>query len=846
MKKIFIFKLALLFSIQLTAQVVITESFGWLEAGYVKWAPDSNAESYNVYYSGEGITNKKIDNEQIRSYGSYFRADIKGLKTGSYTFTVKAVIGGVEGTGATTNTINVLPHDRTGFAFANGRVPGAYKADGTPKANAVIIYITEKIKNTVSLNVAGASSNPCIGLQNILDGFKKGSDTRPLIIRLVGQITDFDYMLSGDIVIENKNNSNSYITLEGVGDDTVADGWGIRIKNASNIEIRNIASMNVNSSEGDNIGLQQNNDYIWVHNVDFFYGDAGTDSDQAKGDGALDCKKSTYVTFSYNHFWDSGKSNLLGLSEATTSGLYITYHHNWYDHSDSRHPRVRYYSAHVYNNYYDGNSKYGIGSTMGSSVFSEGNYFRNCKYPMQTSMQGTDIFNPNSGQNDPNNYATFSKEDGGAIKAFNNYIIGATRFVPYGDANPAYNTTFINSISDFDAFVASTRNEIIPSSIISKQGGNSYNNFDTDASLYVKNFTPESPEVAKTNVITFSGRVNGGDFKWTFNNVIDDASSTVNIPLKNALANYKTSLVYIQGESVVSSHFLEVTSGNSSQNVIEGNAIDPIIFTWGGTATDVNIDGIPSSGIVFSKDINAKTVTISGTPTAEVSYNIWTIGATGNLINKSGIISISPIGTNEGDEIHNFTVSSLSSDFYTITGNLSNSKGTIIYDDLTLTQCLKMESSNGIVNFTTNQTATLTLVMNASATNATAYANIDGINYTSDSGIIKITIPSGNHVIKKSSTANLFYIKTTFETLGITDNFEKSKITLYPNPVKDLFQIITQQQIEMIQIYNTLGILVKTIKNNFKNIDVSNLSSGSYFVRLKSNEGSTQKIIIKQ
>ncbi|MBG7613469.1 pectate lyase, partial [Polaribacter sp. BAL334] len=234
--------------------VVITESFGWLEAGYVKWAPDSNAESYNVYYSGEGITNKKIDNEQIRSYGSYFRADIIGLKAGSYTFTVKAVIGGVEDAGATTNSINVLPHDRTGFAFANGRFPGAYKADGTPKENAVIIYITEYTKNTISLNVAGANSNPCIGLQNILDGFKKGSDTRPLIIRLVGQITDLDYMLSGDIVIENKNNSNSYITLEGIGDDAVADGWGIRIKNATNIEIRNIASMNVNSSEGDNIG----------------------------------------------------------------------------------------------------------------------------------------------------------------------------------------------------------------------------------------------------------------------------------------------------------------------------------------------------------------------------------------------------------------------------------------------------------------------------------------------------------------------------------------------------------------------------------------------------------------
>ena len=83
-----------------------------------------------------------------------------------------------------------------------------------------------------------------------------------------------------------------------------------------------------------------------------------------KGDGSLDCKKSTYVTFSYNHFWDSGKCNLLGLSEGTTSDLYITYHHNWYDHSDSRHPRCRYYSAHIYNNYYDGNSKYGAGACL--------------------------------------------------------------------------------------------------------------------------------------------------------------------------------------------------------------------------------------------------------------------------------------------------------------------------------------------------------------------------------------------------------------------------------------------------------------------------------------------------
>ena len=72
------------------------------------------------------------------------------------------------------------------------------------------------------------------------------------------------------------------------------------MKNCSNVEVRNIGFMNCNSSEGDDCGLQQGNDHIWVHNCDFFYGDAGSDADQVKGDGALDTKTSTYVTHSYN------------------------------------------------------------------------------------------------------------------------------------------------------------------------------------------------------------------------------------------------------------------------------------------------------------------------------------------------------------------------------------------------------------------------------------------------------------------------------------------------------------------------------------------------------------------
>tara|TARA_R110002049_G_scaffold993_2_gene7093 strand:- start:27536 stop:30061 length:2526 start_codon:yes stop_codon:yes gene_type:complete len=840
MKRILFLTTLLLTSTYMLAQTVtINESGGWLETAYVKWQPATGASSYNVYYSGEGITNQKIDTQLIRCYadGSY-RADVLGLKAGSYTISVVPVIGGSEGTASITGSVTVQAHDRTGYAFMEtalnpvvpiaSRIPGAYNLDGTPQNGAVIVYITEDTKDTVELDVAGASPVGRIGLQDILEGFKKGVDSRPIIIRLIGQITDPSNLDKGDIVIENKNNINSHITLEGVGDDAVADGWGIRIKNASNIEIRNIGSMNCNSDEGDNIGLQQGNDHIWVHNVDFFYGDAGGDADQAKGDGALDCKKSTYVTFSYNHFWDSGKSNLLGLSENGDNDLFITYHHNWYDHSDSRHPRVRYYTAHVYNNYYDGNSKYGVGSTLGSSVFVENNYFRNCKYPILTSLQGTDIFY---------GYPTFSGEDGGSIKAFGNTIIGATRFDPYGADGPTTSTI------EFDAVVTATRNETIPNAITSKTGGNTYNNFDTDSSSFLfYSYTPDTPEDAKTKVMQFSGRMHGGDFECAFDQPGDDTSSTVNTPLKAALVAYTTNLVCVQGiNEPPSSQTLTVTTSNADQNVTEGNAIDPIVFTWGGDATDANVTGLPASGITFVKNITSKTITVSGTPTANVSFSVSSSGSAGTPVNISGNITVGTVTT--GDEIHNFTESGKTSAFYSITGSLSTSKGTAHYNGLDLTQCLKMESSTNI-SFTTSQTSTLTLVLNDGYSGS---LNIDGVPYNGVNGIITLEINAGIHAIQRTSgvtSTNLYYMSVEYSSLGI-DDIKATEVILYPNPVTNSLHLSSKADIEKIRVYSLLGVLVKSMDGAIETIDVSNLNTGSYLVKIFTSQGVMDKMIVK-
>ena len=945
MKKNLLFLAIFFLTVPIWAQQ-INEASGWLESAFVKWQPVSGAQTYNVYYTGQGVTDKKIDDQLIRSYGSYFRADIPGLQAGTYTVKVKPVISGVEGAGTTTGNLTVSAQDRNGFAFAGGRVPGGYKADGTPKDNAVILYITQNTKNTVSATITGATTNPCVGLQNILYAIKKGQETRPFIFRLIGNITDLTVMEGGDIVIENANNASSYITLEGVGTDAVANGWGIRLKSASNIEVSNIGVMNVNSTAGDNIGMQQANDHVWVHNCDLFYGNAGSDADQIKGDGALDNKTSTYITLSYNHFWDSGKASLLGLSEGTTSGLYITYHHNWFDHSDSRHPRVRYYSAHIYNNYFDGVSKYGSGSTLGSSLFIEGNYFRNTKNPMLTSLQGTDIWDEANQVNNAGTMGTFSGEAGGSIKAFNNTFdasIGTNdmRFVAYNDPNPLYNIAGkISSTTDFDAYVATTRGETVSSAVKSKSGANTYNNFDTDAAFYVKNLVIDQPATAKTKTTQYAGRVSGGDLKWTFDNSVDDKSSLVITALKSALTNYSGTLVAVQGEGnpPVSSQTLTstsnnnqtVTSGtaiasivftwggsatdatvtglpasgisfvknsttktititgtptatlsysiattgsgtpatgsgtitvnpagtqtltstsNNNQTVASGTAISSIVFTWGGTAADATVTGLPASGISFVKNTTAKTITITGTPTATLSYSIATTG-TGTPATGSGTITVTT-GTPSGDQNHNFTTSGKTSSFYTITGNMNSTPGSVSYAGLTLTARLKIESSTSI-SYTTTSPSTLTLVFDS---NFTGTIKVNNVSYTASAGIVTASIPAGSNTITKGSVANLFYIGTHYtggtarmaQTAEVVAEPTTANMILYPNPVADVLYLSkSTETVEKVQVYNMSGTLVKSGGKNTESIDLSNLIQGTYLVKVYTNDGSFNQTILKK
>lgn len=519
--------------------VNITEAKGWLESVYAKWVPLEDASTYRVYIKGGKYSDyTRIDRELVRNYGSYGRVDMVGLPAGVYSLKVVPVIGGAEDESMASEAkeMAVKAYDRSGFAHFNNSGVGAYKDNGELKDDARVIYVTAETAKTVKCLVKQSDKDgegtEFTGLQAIINAYQKGVETRPLAVRLIGTIRDSDMDALGSsaegLQIKGKNNTIPMnITIEGIGDDATTWGFGFLLRNTVSVELRNFANM---LCMDDCISIDTDNKYCWVHHLDLFYGNAGGDSDQAKGDGTVDIKNdSQYITVAYNRFHDSGKSSLCGM-KSESGPNYIDYHHNWFDHSDSRHPRVRTMTVHVWNNYYDGCSKYGVGATTSSSVFVERNFFRHSLAPMMSSRQGTDAKGD----------GTFSGENGGIIKSFGNL------YAEKGTADKYNVITHAMSATDFDCYKASSRDEKVPSTFKALVGGGTYDNFDTNPAL-MYDYTPLEASEVPAVVTGFygAGRLNHGDFVWDLNYSGADTDYSVNTQLKAALESYKSTLVGI-------------------------------------------------------------------------------------------------------------------------------------------------------------------------------------------------------------------------------------------------------------------------------------------------------------
>lgn len=183
-------------------------------------------------------------------------------------------------------------------------------------------------------------------------------------------------LIEGMIELSQPVRVPSEVTLQGVGIKSGFRGNGLHLRKVSNIVLRNLSI----SEAADAIGIEESH-HIWVDHCSL----------SKCRDGLLDIKRgSDFITVSWNHFFDHHKSCLLGHSdkpgirEIDRGHLRVTYHHNFFDGTKTRHPRVRFAEGvHVVNNYYRGN-EYGVAALMDSGVIVDGNVFEDVEHPTLT------------------------------------------------------------------------------------------------------------------------------------------------------------------------------------------------------------------------------------------------------------------------------------------------------------------------------------------------------------------------------------------------------------------------------------------------------------------------------
>jgi pectate lyase len=305
--------------------------------------------------------------------------------------------GGTSGTGGTT-----AAGGSAATGGAGGSVAGSGGTGGTPPTGptgntdvAGLIGFATVEGYGVTTTVGAGNDASIVTVSNYADLVAAVADATPRIVQVSGRITG-----SGPMVDVGSNK-----TILGVGSDATIDGFGFDINGwtpreveefgtdvcnpenidefprVSNVIVRNLTFVNTSD---DSINVQCYSHHVWIDHNSF----------NVSNDGSVDVKRgSDLVTVSFNHFISTDKTMLLGHSadngEQDRGFLRVTYHHNWFDDTATRTPRVRFGYAHVLNNYLD-STDYFLGLGVEAQIYAEGNFVEKAKTLTQTFTESTD------------------------------------------------------------------------------------------------------------------------------------------------------------------------------------------------------------------------------------------------------------------------------------------------------------------------------------------------------------------------------------------------------------------------------------------------------------------------
>ena len=846
---------------------------GWNEMMYATIKGVKDADVTAVSYSGpvSGSLAGEDFEYLVRDTSEGVRVDVMGLKPGTYTLTVTTKSGTFTQSG-----IEVNEQDRSGYAhynYTNGI--GAYNDDGTLKDNAIVLYVTDENKNTVTLSYGGVTVS---GIGNILNSVGKacgeaGHETEckkvskgktyygkgntnqgilqllaenniPLVIRMVGAVSESGLYKTGTWAAANAGlidgltdyDSNDYggsvgdnghmarmksakdVTIEGVGTDAAMDGWGIHFMSETSttaaglgksFEVRNLTFMN---QPEDAIGMEgvQDGSVItapvercWIHNNEFYSPSitGPAESDKAEGDGSCDFKRGEYLTVSYNYFEGCHKTNLVGSSD-TSLQYNLTYHHNIWKGCAARQPLGRQANMHFYNNQFIGTTDYAMNTRANAYIYSEYNLFFMTKNPMDVrsgaiksykdsfsscigSMTGTVVTDKSTKVTSGNKYENFDTN-------------ASLSYIPSGDYQ------LQTSVTDA-AKVLKAYNGCMPENV--KTSGEVTTSECSLLSYCAPGVTPIN--ISEYPYTAAPGKISKTVYAFTVGGTVDVTVSFASEALTTTgcLVNESGECFQVGSGTVTGlpagTYMImpcNIQSGSNGVNPAAGTFKEMTINSLTVSAADPNahyhhyVSEVTKEATCTEEgEITYTCTATNGTcdkktyteviPKKAHSYGNWVIEKeateteTGlkrrtcsvcgdkqiEVIPKKGSTDTPDVpAPSEGSYVQNFTADGKTSNFYAITGNLATNKGTVTYNGLTLTQCLKIESATNI-KFTATAKGKLTLVF----AEASKSIKVNGTKYASDSnGIVSVDVNAGSVEITKGDTMNLFYMVYTPESTG--------------------------------------------------------------------------------
>ncbi|KAM5350456.1 hypothetical protein ACJ41O_006961 [Fusarium nematophilum] len=233
-----------------------------------------------------------------------------------------------------------------------------------------------------------------------------------------GGVIKVDGNLSGCDIVRVESDTS----IIGVGSGSGLTGGGFRMKDVTNVILRNL-KMN-NPPEGKDLIDIESSTYIWVDHCDLSA--EGITGDKDFYDGLCDAKRgSDFITISWTKFSDHWKASLIGHSDSNadedTGKLHVTYHHNYWSNINSRAPSIRFGTAHIYSSCYEDVPTSGVNSRMGAQVLVEQTSFNNVNRAIVTNLD--------------------SDEDGFAAENGNLYTNSETQITQEKDFTPPYSYT---------------------------------------------------------------------------------------------------------------------------------------------------------------------------------------------------------------------------------------------------------------------------------------------------------------------------------------------------------------------------------------------------------------------